>query len=328
MPSTRDIKRRQKSVKNTGQVTRAMQMVAASKMRKAQLVALQSRPYAEKALSILAGIKQRQPDIRNIYLDELTGSDPVSSQLLAIVITSDKGLCGGLNSAVIRESEKIFEQYKKNEYNIELVLVGAKSKSYFERMKLPILETFKSVGDYIELEQVKPISRFIQEKYVRGGSHINKVLAIYTEFQSTLKQKVSRRQILPISEDLFKDLILDITPVSGQWSVVSGPAYASPSPKTTELHSEDSAGKQEYIFEPSPQVVLDNLIPFLIDIYIYHIILESNASEHSARMVAMKNASDNAKKILGELTLSYNKARQAAITREISEITAGVEALK
>ena len=313
MSSTRDIKRRQKSVKNTGQVTRAMQMVAASKMRKAQLVALQSRPYAEKAMSILSNIKIGQPDIKNVFLD----GNPDSKKLLAVVVTSDKGLCGGLNSAVIRESAKLFEQYKKEGYEVELLLVGAKSKSNFERMNLPILKTFKSVGDYINLEQVKPISRFIQETYVRGRTpHITKVIAIYTEFISTLKQKVSRRQILPIGEDIFKDLIEDITPASGKYSEekyqVSSIKYQT----------------KEYIFEPSAQAVLDNLIPFLIDVYIYHIILESNASEHSSRMVAMKNASDNAQKILGELTLSYNKARQAAITREITEITAGVEALR
>ena len=136
----------------------------------------------------------------------------------------------------------------------------------------------------------------MQEKY--KTAKFNKVIAIYTEFISTIKQKVAQRQILPMEKD---------QKVSGQSSVVSG---------------------QEYIFEPSPQTVLENLIPFLIDIYIYHIILESNASEHSARMVAMKNASDSAENILDELTLSYNKARQSAITNEITEITAGVEALK
>jgi len=317
MSSTRDIKRRQKSVKNTGQVTRAMQMVASSKMRKAQLVALQSRPYAEKALSVLSNIKARQPDIKNLFLD----GNPESKKLLAVVVTSDKGLCGGLNSAVIRESEKIFEQYKKDGYNIELVLVGAKSKSYFERMKFPILEIFKSVGDYIDFEQVKPISKFIQKTYVSNS--IGKVVAIYTEFISTLKQRVNRRQILPITTDIFKDLIYDITPEAGKYS------EKKVSDQSSVVSSQlSSVSNQEYIFEPSAESVLNTLVPYLLDIYIYHIILESNASEHSARMVAMKNASDNAKKILGELTLSYNKARQAAITREISEITAGVEALK
>ena len=181
------------------------------------------------------------------------------------------------------------------------MLVGAKRKSYFERMGFPIHETFKGIGDYIELEQVKPISQFIQKKYKKSG--FGKVIVIYTEFISTLKQKVSHRQILPISTEFKKE------------EPGGKPAYAK------------STADREYIFEPNPQAVLENLIPFLIDIYIYHIILESNASEHSARMVAMRNASDNAENILEELTLSYNKARQAAITGEITEITAGVEAL-
>ncbi len=290
MASTKDIKRRKKSVGNTRQVTRAVGMVAAVKMRRAQLTALQSRPYAQKALSVLAHIKTGQPDIRNIFLD---GSD--NGKLLAVVVTSDKGLCGGLNSAVIRESTKLFEQYKKDGYEIELLLVGAKSKLYFERMKLPILQVFKGVGDYVTVGDVRPISTYIQEKYKTG--YYSKVIAIYTEFISTLKQKVEQRQILPI---------------------VHSPPY----------EGGVGGGSIAYIFEPSPQAVLDTLIPFLLDIYMYHIILESNASEHSARMVAMKNASDNAENILKELTLSYNKARQAAITREITEITAGVEALK
>jgi len=292
MPSTRDIKRRQKSVSNTKQVTKAMEMVAASKMRKSQLIATQSRPYSEKAVSVLGHIKAGTPDIKNLFLD----GNPESKKLLAIVVTSDKGLCGGLNSAVIRESTKVFEQYKNDGYEIELLLVGTKSKPHFERMGLTIHETFRGVGDYVTPEEIKPISQFLQEKY--KTAKFNKVIAIYTEFISTLKQKVESRQILPIADE------------------------------SRVVNQESSTGAKEYIFEPSPQTVLENLIPFLIDIYIYHIILESNASEHSARMVAMKNASDSAENILDELTLSYNKARQSAITNEITEITAGVEALK
>jgi len=291
MPGTRDIKRRQKSVSNTKQVTKAMEMVAASKMRKSQLVALQSRPYAKKAISILGHIKAGQPDMKNLFLD----GAPNSKKILAVVVTSDKGLCGGLNSAVIRESQRLFTQYKKDGYAIELLLVGTKSRSHFDRMGLPIHETFRGVGDYVTLEEVKPVARVIQEKYKTGA--FSKVIAVYTEFISTLKQKVEQRQIFPITD-------------------AGGPT------------SRVAAVGQEYVFEPSPQAVLENLIPFLLDIYIYHVILESNASEHSARMVAMKNASDSAENILEELTLSYNKARQAAITREIAEITAGVEALR
>ena len=286
MLSTRDIKRRQKSVSNTKQVTKAMEMVAASKMRKSQLVALQSRPYSEKAISVLAHIKAGAPDLKNLFLD----GNPESKKILVVVVTSDKGLCGGLNSAVIRESTKHIGQYKKEGYEVELLLVGAKSKPPFERMGLTIHETFKGVGDYVTLEEVKPVAQLIQEKYKSG--EFNKVVAIYTEFISTLKQQVVQRQILPIV-------------------------------------GEDAAATQsEYIFEPSPQQVLETLIPSLIDVYIYHIILESNASEHSARMVAMKSASDSAENILDELTLSYNKARQSSITNAITEITAGVEALK
>lgn len=283
-----------------------MEMVAASKMRKAQLVALQSRPYAEKALSILSRIKERQPDIKNLFLD---GPIPPESptyqggaregKILAIVVTSDKGLCGGLNGNVLRESTKVFEKYKNEEYNSELALVGIKSKLHFERLGLPIHETFKGAGDYVELDQIKHISKWIQEKYSTGN--FNKVVAVYTDFISTFKQEVLSKQILPIA---------------------SNPSGSNP------VGTGSGPGKLEYEFEPSPQAVLKNLIPFLLDIYIYHIILESNASEHSARMVAMRNASENAENILNELTLSYNKARQAAITGEITEITAGVEALQ
>jgi F-type H+-transporting ATPase subunit gamma len=319
-----------------------MEMVAASKMRKSQLVALGSRPYAEKAIAVLGHIKAGQPDIKNIFLDGPTTSPPSpllrkergarGGKLLAVVVTSDKGLCGGLNSAVIRESQRLFEQYKKDGYEVELLLVGAKSKSYFERMGLKIHETFRGVGDYVTLEEVKPVAQFIQEKY--KTEEFAKVIAIYTKFISTLKQRVEQRQILPITTT---SLTLPPNPLSyskrggGFTDVLS----RSPSLNVREGAGEESyraqkarGGSKEYIFEPSPQAVLENLIPFLLGIYIYHIILESNASEHSARMVAMKNASDSAENILDELTLSYNKARQAAITNEIAEITAGVEALK
>jgi len=305
MPSTRDIKRRQKSISNTRQVTKAMEMVAASKMRKSQIVALQSRPYAEKAISVLGHIKAGAPDMRNLFLD----GNSESKKILALVVTSDKGLAGGLNSAVIRGASNLFNTYKSEGYEIELLLVGIKSKSHFERMDFPIHETFRGVGDYVTLEEVKPVAQFIQEKY--KTSEFSKVVAIYTEFISTLKQKVTTKQILPISEQ----------------DVVEQSSASAPTPQGFEGRSGAMANR-EYVFEPSPQEVLDNLIPFLIDIYIYHIILESNASEHSARMVAMKNASDSAENILDELTLSYNKARQSAITSAITEITAGVEALK
>lgn len=314
MPSTKDIKRRQHSVKNTQQVTRAMEMVAASKMRKAQLVALGSRPYSRKALSILSHIKLSKPGIKNIFLDKnisprlIRPGREKSNTLLAVVVTSDKGLAGGLNSSVIREASKVFEQYKKDGFDIKLVLSGAKSKSYFERMGFDILEVFKGVGDYITLDEAKPISSFIQKKYKEGS--FNETIIIYTEFISTLKQKVAVRQLLPISEDNFTDIILD-----------AGNA-------DRDKDTESEIKQAEYIFEPNAAEVLKNLIPFLIDIYIYHVILESNASEHSARMVAMRNASDNAENMLEELTLTYNKARQSAVTREITEISAGVEALK
>lgn len=288
-------------------------MVAASKMRKAQLVALKSRPYAQKALSILQNIKRAQPEIKNLFLDGAVKSKKV----LAVVITSDKGLCGGLNSSIIRECNNIFTEYKSEGYKLELVLVGLKSKSAFERSGLKILNVIKGAGDYVTLLDIKPISNIIQARYKK--SHINKVIAIYTEFLSTLKQRVTRRQLLPIREDVFTDLILDILPTRGKFST-----------NASDVKNQVSNIKrvQEYIFEPNAKTLLKTLIPFLIDIYVYHIILESNASEHSARMVSMKNASDNAENILKELTLSYNKARQANITKEIAEITAGAEALR
>lgn len=309
MAGTKDIKRRQTSVKNTQQVTKAMQMVAASKMRKSQTIALESRPYAIKALSILSNIKMRQPDIENVFLD----GRPDSKKILAVVVTSDKGLCGGLNSSVIRESNTIFNEYNKDGYELELVLVGLKSKYFFDRTGLKIHKSIKGAGDYVLFDEIKPISKKILEIY--KSRKINKVVAIYTEFISTLKQRVLRRQILPIREDIFRDLIEDVTPETGKYS-----------DRKEDRTIEKS--QTEYIFEPGIRTVLKNLVPFLLDIYIYHIILESNASEHSARMVAMKNASDNAENILKKLTLSYNKARQANITKEIAEITAGAEALR
>src|SRR3989338_6819362 len=310
MPNTLDIKRRQRSVKNTKQVTLAMQMVAASKMRKSQTVALRSRPFAQNSMSLLSSIKTRSPGLRNKFLNNKSRT----KKILVMVVTSDKGLCGGLNSSVIRECKSFFAEYQKGGYTIELILVGSKSRALFEKTGLKIHNVFKGVGDYVDMSDIKPISRAIQGAYI--NSRADKVIAIYTEFISTLKQKVRRRQILPVTESIFSDLVDDIKPSVG---------------KFTEITDKGTAKKSapgDYIFEPSAKQILKTLVPFLIDIYVYHIILESNASEHSARMVAMKNASDSADKILKELTLSYNKARQANITKELAEITAGSEALR
>ncbi|MBI2463121.1 MAG: ATP synthase F1 subunit gamma [Candidatus Spechtbacteria bacterium] len=322
--STREVKNRQRSIFNIRQVTKAMEMVSASKMRKAQMIALRTRPYAYKALEMLSHLTAEEIDQEigntgNIFIAPKNASPAEllrnpKGKVLIVAITSDKGLIGGLNANVMKETLAIVRQYQKQDTLVELILVGEKSKASFQRLGVPIEKVFTGAGDYATTEQTMPIAELIRNRYEAGW--VSRVVVVYSEFISTLKQRVTHRLYLPVTAKILNDVINDIIPQTGKFSELRNEEYA------TEKTMPD------FTYEPNKQELISTLVPFFLDLYLYHIILESNASEHSARMVAMKSASDNAKNLLDTLTLTYNKARQAAITREISEITAGVEAMK
>ncbi len=306
MLSTREAKVKIRSINNTKQITKAMEMVSASKMRRSQQVALGSRFYCEKALQILGNLSEHT----DYNLHPLLERRPVSKAGL-LVITSDKGLCGGFNSNILKKVQKFLEVEKA-----DVIAVGKRARDFFLWRKINVAESFTGFGDSIKIEEILPIAdtliKWYQEK------KYDSVTVVYTKFLSTLKQEAVVRQILPINIESIKEIVASILPERGKFSDL----------KKEKKEIDFRGYNYEYLYEPSSESVLNNLLPDLFRIQIYHMILESNASEHSARMVAMRNASDSAQNLIEELTLYFNKARQSAITKEISEITAGSEAIQ
>ena len=309
MPSAKHIKQRIKSVKNTAQITKAMEVVSATKMRKSQEFALRARPYAAAALELLKNLLSRT---RN--LPPLLRTRPVKKTAL-LVVTSDKGLAGAFNANVFRKAETRLAQ---TEFPVVLITVGKKARDYFERRGVTIDRSFWGFGDYSSPEETRSVADHILNGFSYG--QWDEVEAVYTNFRTTLVQEAVRRKILPATKDGLEEAVKEILPERGRF------AESRINPRLNRGQESREKYKYEYKFEPSAEEVLNLLVPQLIRMQIHHIILESNASEHSARMVAMKNASDNANELISELNLEFNKSRQAAVTRELVEITAGAEA--
>ncbi|MFA6296057.1 MAG: ATP synthase F1 subunit gamma [Patescibacteria group bacterium] len=303
MASTRDIKRRIKSINNTRQITKAMQMVSAAKMKKAQVAALRTRYYANTALEVLGSISENMQKGAHPLLNKRD-----VKKILLIIISPDKGLCGGLNSNLFKKVLKFLDKAKKENKELDFICVGKKGIDFAKKIGNIIAE-YEKIGDKIKITDATsiaqiPINNFTNSKY-------DQVNIIFTEYVSTLKQEAREQQILPFE----KDKLIDLTKAG----------------KKEEEKIEEkilNKSKADYLFEPSARQILATLLPRLVDMQVYQAIVESNASEHSARMVAMQNASENAKDMIADLSFTYNQARQANITRELSEITAGAEALK
>lgn len=309
MPSTKALQQRIKSVKNTSQITKAMEVVSATKMRKSQEYALRARPFAVAALELLKNLSRGI-----IPLPEFFRGRDVRNSLL-IVVTSDKGLAGAFNANVLKLAYSYIEKKKRDNAPYTLIPVGKKASEFAVRRILPAHTSFGGFGDFSRVEDTRPIADTALEGF-RNGLW-DEVFAVYTNFRSTLKQEVVLKKILPARVEDIEEIVESIMPERGK--------YAE---KSYEAQPRKNKERFIYTFEPSEEEILNDLVPQLIRMYIHHIVLESNASEHSARMIAMKTASDNAKELLGELRLTYNTARQASITRELVEITAGREALE
>ena len=310
MSSVKHIKQRIKSVRSISQITKAMEAVSATKMRRSQAFALGARPYAVAAFQMLENLLARTPELPPLLLGR-----PVKRSLL-LVIASDKGLAGAFNSAGLKKAEARVEEQTKSGAPYAVIAVGKKARDRFSRRRVPMEQSFVGFGDYTELRDTLPVANsviqgFLEEKW-------DEVIAVYTNFKSTLKQEAIIKKILPVTREGIEEMVTAILPERGRYSAE----------KTTNYKLQTINYRYEYKFEPSPAEILNVLVPQLLRVHIHHIILESNASEHSARMVAMKNASENAKELIGELSLLYNKSRQAGITRELTEITAGREALE
>ena len=291
MPSTRDIRRRIKSVKNTAQITKAMQMVASSKMRKAQLAALAGRPYAKLMNSVLADVSHGATDFTNPLMEKRDGK-----KRCVVLVSSDKGLCGALNSNLTREA------FKYDKDTTVFVCAGKKGAQFIARNKRKLAAEF-TYKDAPLFAEARAISKFVQDLFLK--SEVDSVEVLYTNFVSTLVQKPETHTLLPIGE------------LKGLQAEVHGHGTSTTLEKSG----------VEFQFEPSADGVLGALLPHYLNFQIYQILLEAKASEQSSRMVAMKNATDNAKQLIKDLTLEYNKLRQANITKELLEITTAQMAL-
>jgi F-type H+-transporting ATPase subunit gamma len=293
MPSTRDIRRRIKSVKSTAQITRAMQMVASSKMLKAQQGAINYRPFAAMASEIMDHLASSTTDYRHPLMEERE-----VRKRAVIIISTDKGLCGGLNSNLLREASKY------DTATTQFIAAGKKAAQFLARTRRKLVAEF-TYHDRPTFGEAQAISKFAQGLFLKG--EVDAVEVIYTQFINTLSQRPDKRLLLPMgSAENLRAEARD-----------QGKAAAAPAEHQ----------RAEFLFEPDPATVMDRLVLYFVDFRVAQLLLEAKASEHSARMVAMKNATDNANQLVKHLTLEYNKMRQASITRELLEIASAAMAL-
>jgi F-type H+-transporting ATPase subunit gamma len=291
MPSTRDIRRRIRSVKSTAQITKAMQMVASSKMRKAQEAAQAGRPYAQLMTKVLSEVSQHAGDFTHPLMEKRE-----VRQRAVVIVSTDKGLCGALNSNLLREAAKYDRQ------TTTFVVAGRKGAQFLARTKRQLAAEF-TYRDTPSFAEARAISRFLRDLFLKG--EVDSVELLFTNFITTLNQKPERFTFLPVGE------------IKGVKTDLAG----------ADLQAELVKGATEFLFEPDAESVLGSLLPHYLNFILFQVLFEAKASEHSARMVAMKNATDNAKQLVRELTLEYNKLRQANITKELLEISSAAMAL-
>jgi len=301
MPNTKDIRHRIKSIGNTKKITKAMEMVASSKMRRTVNSVLATRPYSTLAWELILNVAQKAKTKHH----PLLRNRKEIKKMAVVLITSNRGLCGSFNQQLIKTATEYIKQKKSQKENleIELICLGKKGARAMFRSGYKVVAEFVKPDILKDAAEIKPIQKmvlsdFLQKKY-------DQIILVYTDYVSALKQIPRVKQILPIKtiKDKFLGEIGEVSPVKKKESF-------------------------EYLFEPKSQIILDVLLPRLLEVQIYQAVLESNASEHSARMLAMKNANEAAMDMISELTLSYNQLRQAAITREIAEIAGGKAALE
>ncbi len=287
MPGTREIRNKIKSVQNTRKITKAMEMVAASKMRKAQERMRATRPYADKIRNVAANISHANPEYKHPFLVERDSVKGIG----IIVITTDKGLCGGLNTNILRLALGKYKEWEAEGERIETCAIGNKGFGFMQRIGANVVSHVTGMGDAPQLEKLIGAIKLILDGYL--ADRFDRVMLFYTRFINTMKQEPVMEQLLPLS----------------------GERLGAPE------------GSWDYIYEPDAKEVLEHAITRYIEAIIYQAVAENLASEQSARMVAMKAASDNAASVIDELTLIYNKSRQAGITKELAEIVGGAAAV-
>jgi len=303
MANLKSIKSKILSYKKTGTVTHAMEAVSAVKMRKGQERALSGRAYAAAALSVLERLSGTAGLSRHSLMQDADGKTAL------IVITSDKGLAGSLNSGVVRKAEREAEISKATAI---VFAIGRRGGEYFSSRGYDVRMKLQNVSDSVSESDMRQVTDTVLELHEAG--EITRCAVVYQNFISTFEQEPTVRNIIPVQPEAMREIVEGIRPAKGKYS---------PRKAGEETHAPAS-----YTVEPDPDSVLSVLLPKLINIAVFHALLENKASEHSARMVAMKSATDKAKEMAHNLTRTFNKVRQAAITREVSEITSGIEAMK
>ncbi|MFZ6771578.1 F0F1 ATP synthase subunit gamma [Undibacterium sp. SXout7W] len=289
MASGKEIRGKIKSVENTKKITKAMEMVAASKMRKAQDRMRAARPYSEKIRTITANLSQANPEYTHPFMIQQDQSKKVG----LIVVTTDKGLCGGLNTNVLRLVTNKLRELEAKGSKIEAVAIGNKGLGFLNRVGAPVVSHAVQLGDTPHLDKLIGPVKVLLDAYQEGK--LDAVYLSYTKFINTMKQEPVMEQLLPLTSD--------------------------------KLATDKNAHSWDYLYEPDANTVIDELLIRYVEALVFQAVAENMASEQSARMVAMKSASDNAGNVIGELKLVYNKTRQAAITKELSEIVAGAAAV-
>lgn len=287
MATLRDIRRRISSVRSTQQITKAMKMVAAAKLRKAQDNILKARPYAYELKEVISHVVQLVDKNLHPLLQERD-----SNKVALIVVTADRGLCGAFNMNIIRRSQEEIKSLKANGKDPQLIIVGRKARDFFARRDFPIINRHFDFFNDLDFIHAQVIGSEVNNLFT--SQDFSQISVVYNEFKSVIQQNIIVENLLPLPSML----------------------------------PEDAENVVDYIYEPSPDVLLEVLLPKEINIQMWRILLESNAAEQGARMTAMEMATDNAEDMIKSLTLHYNRARQAAITKEINEIVGGAEALK
>ncbi len=293
MPSLRDIRRRIRSIRNTAKITKAMELVAASRLRRAQMRVTAARPYADAIRKLVAELGAAAPSGGGALHPLLVQREV--HRVGVLLVTPDRGLAGALNTNVIRRGTEVIGEYERAAgQTVEVVTVGRKGQDFLARRGRKLLGTFTGMVASVKYDDVIPIARVITDSFI-GGS-IDRAVLVYPRFISTLSQRPEVVQLLPITPP---------EPQSGQ----------------------ERPRRLDYIFEPDPQSILEQLLPRYVEVLIYQAVLETAASFFSAQMVAMRNATDNANDLVESLSLTYNKVRQANITREVTEIASAAEAM-
>lgn len=307
--SLKDVKVKIRAISKIHQVTKAMEAVSAVKMRRSQAVAIEMRPFALHAVGLLRRLTQ----LGATKGHALIKTHEEKRNELMIVITSDRGLAGSLNNYVLKAAHDhlVKKGWDKKKDHVSIITIGKKGHEYFEKRGYTVIQHLEKWGEGVPMGDPSALADMLIKDYT--NELYDRVMLVYGNFESTFSQKPVVRRLLPISFAAVDELVDGIVPARGKYSELKNVTNGD-------------AGI-EYMFEPDAQTVLNELLPYLVGVLLYHAVLQANASEHSARMVAMKSASDRARDLTKELTLVFNKERQTSITAEISEITSGIESM-